>query len=196
MQQIAYGNTSDAPPATVQIDWTFSDGNTGSQGTGGALSVTGSTTVEIIATNDAPTLATPLPDKNLTIGTPFNYSVPAGAFKDPDLEMLTYGLSMADGSGLPPWLSFNAATGTLSGTPDPIDIGPLDFRMTATDDAGTSVSDIFRLTVASSSTTHPRPRLKGTSSTERPVAMSSMVLLGTTCSMAWLATTRSMAKPV
>ncbi|MCP3916959.1 MAG: DUF4347 domain-containing protein, partial [bacterium] len=35
MQQIAYSNSSDAPPASVQIDWTFNDGNTGAQGAGG-----------------------------------------------------------------------------------------------------------------------------------------------------------------
>ncbi len=54
MQQIAYANSSDAPLTSVQIDWTFDDGNTGSQGTGGALQAMGSTTVNINATNDAP----------------------------------------------------------------------------------------------------------------------------------------------
>jgi hypothetical protein len=39
----------------VQINWTFSDGNTRVQGTGGALSATESTTVNITAVNDAPT---------------------------------------------------------------------------------------------------------------------------------------------
>ncbi|MCP4002328.1 MAG: hypothetical protein GY727_15585, partial [Gammaproteobacteria bacterium] len=55
LQSIAYSNSSDDPPATVQIDWSFSDGNTGSQGTGGALQATGSTTVTITPTNVAPT---------------------------------------------------------------------------------------------------------------------------------------------
>jgi hypothetical protein len=40
IQQIAYANISDAPPASVQINWTFEDGNTGHQGTGGSLSAT------------------------------------------------------------------------------------------------------------------------------------------------------------
>ncbi len=56
MQQIAYSNSSDVPPASVQIDWTFSDGNTGAQGSGGALAATGSTTVSITAVNDVPTI--------------------------------------------------------------------------------------------------------------------------------------------
>ncbi|MCB0968209.1 MAG: VCBS domain-containing protein, partial [Ilumatobacter sp.] len=54
MRQIAYANTSDTPPASVQIDWTFNDGNSGAQGVGGALTANGSTTVTITATNDAP----------------------------------------------------------------------------------------------------------------------------------------------
>ena len=56
LRQILYSNSSDNPPATVKIDWTFSDGNTGSQGGGGALTANGSTTVTIIGVNDAPVL--------------------------------------------------------------------------------------------------------------------------------------------
>ncbi|MFN9603445.1 MAG: Ig-like domain-containing protein, partial [Planctomycetota bacterium] len=54
MQQIAYANSSDAPPSSVQIDWTFSDGNSGAQGTGGALTATGNVLVNITSVNDAP----------------------------------------------------------------------------------------------------------------------------------------------
>ncbi|MCP4963859.1 MAG: hypothetical protein GY926_01345, partial [bacterium] len=56
LQSIAYSNSSDDPPATVQIDWSFDDGNTGSQGSGGALQATGSTTVTITAVNNEPTV--------------------------------------------------------------------------------------------------------------------------------------------
>ncbi|MFN9435559.1 MAG: beta strand repeat-containing protein, partial [Planctomycetota bacterium] len=55
MQQIAYANSSEAPPASVQIDWSFSDGNSGAQGTGGALTATGNVVINITAVNDAPT---------------------------------------------------------------------------------------------------------------------------------------------
>ncbi|MCP4979366.1 MAG: hypothetical protein GY935_02600, partial [Gammaproteobacteria bacterium] len=58
LQQIAYSNGSDDPSASARIDWRFDDGNTGgSQGTGGALQATGSTTVTITAVNDAPTVS-------------------------------------------------------------------------------------------------------------------------------------------
>ncbi|MFN7627146.1 MAG: VCBS domain-containing protein, partial [Pirellula sp.] len=54
MQQIAYANSSDAPPSSVQINWTFSDSNSGTQGSGGELTATGSVTVNITSANDAP----------------------------------------------------------------------------------------------------------------------------------------------
>lgn len=54
LSSLAYSNYSDAPPSSVQIDWIFADGNTGAQGTGGALSAIGSTTVNIAPVNDAP----------------------------------------------------------------------------------------------------------------------------------------------
>ncbi len=57
IQQITYENTSDAPPSSVQIDWTFNDGNTGSQGDGGVKSIVGSTTVYIKGINDSPYLS-------------------------------------------------------------------------------------------------------------------------------------------
>ena len=56
LQQIAYSNSSDSPPASVTIDWSFKDGNAGAQGLGGALTATGSTTVLITALNDAPVI--------------------------------------------------------------------------------------------------------------------------------------------
>ncbi len=54
LRSIAYANSSENPPASAQIDWIFSDGNSGSQGAGGELTGIGSTTVNIIA-NVAPT---------------------------------------------------------------------------------------------------------------------------------------------
>jgi hypothetical protein len=54
VRQIAYANTSDAPPASVQISRVLNDGNTGAQGAGGALSVNSPVIVNIIAVNDAP----------------------------------------------------------------------------------------------------------------------------------------------
>ncbi|MEZ6095171.1 MAG: hypothetical protein R3C03_13235 [Pirellulaceae bacterium] len=61
MQQIAYSNSSDAPPASVQINWTFNDGGNSvmTQGSPGVLTATGSVTVNITATNDTPVVTAP-----------------------------------------------------------------------------------------------------------------------------------------
>jgi uncharacterized delta-60 repeat protein len=52
MQQIAYANSSDAPPSSLEINWTFNDGNTGAQGSGGALQGMVSTLINITPIND------------------------------------------------------------------------------------------------------------------------------------------------
>ena len=56
LQSIVYSNTSDAPPASVQIDWTFNDNNDGSQGSGGTQNANGFTVVNITGVNDDPVL--------------------------------------------------------------------------------------------------------------------------------------------
>ncbi|MEZ6078115.1 MAG: LamG-like jellyroll fold domain-containing protein [Pirellulaceae bacterium] len=58
LRSIAYANSSDTPPTSAQIDWTFSDGNSGAQGSGGSLETNGSTTVNITSVNDAPVVIT------------------------------------------------------------------------------------------------------------------------------------------
>ena len=55
LRNIAYANLSDTPPAQVDVAWTAFDGNTGSQGSGGAKSVTGVTQVLITPANDPAT---------------------------------------------------------------------------------------------------------------------------------------------
>ncbi len=64
LQQLTYANGSHTPPASVQIDYTMSDGNTGGQGSGSALTATGSITVTINAINIPPVA---VPD-SLTVG--------------------------------------------------------------------------------------------------------------------------------
>ncbi len=56
MHAIVYSNTSDNPPAAVQVDWSFNDGNTGRRATGGAGIATGSVTVDVTQVNDRPFL--------------------------------------------------------------------------------------------------------------------------------------------
>jgi hypothetical protein len=51
LQSLAYSNSSNNPPTQVQIDWIFSDNNTGEQGSGGSLSATASIFVEVAGPN-------------------------------------------------------------------------------------------------------------------------------------------------
>ena len=52
LQLIAYSNSSDGPLSSIELDWTLTDGNTGSQGLGGSRSVTETQTVAITPVND------------------------------------------------------------------------------------------------------------------------------------------------
>ena len=54
IQRFMYANASDNPPASIVVDYTFNDGNTGAQGSGGAGITTASITVNITPVNDEP----------------------------------------------------------------------------------------------------------------------------------------------
>ena len=103
MQSIQYANSSDAPPSSVQIDWTFNDGNTGSaQGSGGALEANGSTTVNIVDTPDPADVVVPIA-QSVDEDTPLVFStgngnaitVDSGSSNDP---IVTVTLSVNDGT--------------------------------------------------------------------------------------------------
>jgi uncharacterized delta-60 repeat protein len=150
MQQIAYENLSDAPPGKVQIDWTFSDSNTGTQGTGGTLNASGSTTVTITGTNDFPLFVKPLLDQKIAPAVAFTFAIPGDTFSDPDHDALSYSVLMSDGTALPPWLSFDPATRTLSGTPEVSGGQTLTLRVFAKDAGGLNASTTFALKVDAS----------------------------------------------
>ncbi len=103
-------------------------------------------TLNVGVPNNAPILATALPDQSAALGGPFTYSISTSAFADPDAgDILSYSATLSDGSALPSWLSFNASTRTFSGTPSVL--GTVSVRVTATDTGSLSVSDIFDLSV-------------------------------------------------
>ena len=101
----------------------------------------------VTGTNDGPVVSSSLADQSATEDASFSYQIPAGSFDDLDTsDTLTYTATLADGSALPGWLSFDASTRTFSGTPENGDVGSLDVRVTATDPHGSSVDDVFTLT--------------------------------------------------
>jgi Ca2+-binding RTX toxin-like protein len=100
------------------------------------------------AGNSPPELQNPLPDLEVNDDSSFIFTVAPDAFSDPDVgDRLTYVATLADGSELPPWLSFDSDTGRFSGTPLQADVGSLDVQVVATDAGGLSASDDFTLTV-------------------------------------------------
>jgi hypothetical protein len=104
--------------------------------------------------NQAPALSGPVADTSAREDEPFSYQIPTEAFSDPNPgDTLTYNASLADGSALPNWLTFDPAILTFSGTPANEDVGSLNLQITATDAAGESVADTFTLTVRSTNDT-------------------------------------------
>jgi hypothetical protein len=97
----------------------------------------------------APTLALTTPALVLAEGSSFTDTLPSGTFADPQGQALTLKAAMSNGATLPSWLSFNAATGTFSGTA-PATAQSLLIKLTATDTSNLSMSETFALTVAKS----------------------------------------------
>ncbi|POE11853.1 hypothetical protein BV921_05660 [Pectobacterium odoriferum] len=140
-------------PATGTFSGTPANGDVGSltikvtatDGSNASVSTTFGLTVTNV--NDAPVVATPIPAQSVAQDGSLSFTVPAGTFTDPDGDTLTLSATLADGTALPSWLSFNPATGTFSGTPASGDIGNLTIKVTATDGSSASVSTTFSLTV-------------------------------------------------
>lgn len=125
---------------TVSIRVTATDGS--------GSSVFDDFDIVVANTNDAPQVADAIADQSATEGTVFSFQVPAEAFRDADPgDTLTFSASMADGSALPAWLSFDADTRTFFGTPAFVNVGTLSLRVTASDGAQASVNDDFSLVV-------------------------------------------------
>src|SRR6185437_347378 len=58
-----------------------------------------------------------------------------------------------DGSALPAWLTFNAATRTFSGTPTAANVGTLSVKVSATDLGSLAASETFNIAVTTAPTT-------------------------------------------
>jgi Ca2+-binding RTX toxin-like protein len=101
------------------------------------------------AANSPPVVQNTIANQAATEDVMFSFVVPANTFADPDDgDVLTYMATRADGSALPSWLGFDAATRTFSGTPLNGDVGGLSLVVKATDKSGASVSSHFDVAVA------------------------------------------------
>ena len=106
-------------------------------------------TVSVANTNDGPVASAAIAGQSASEDAGFSFTVPQASFTDVDVgDTLTLSASLADGSPLPSWLSFDPATSTFSGTPLNGDVGSLSLRVTATDTSGATASQDFTVSVA------------------------------------------------
>ena len=90
----------------------------------------------------APTLTAQTGTQTWKLGQAVNFTLASNTFTDPQAEKITYAATQSNGAALPSWLSFNAATGTFTGTVANSATG-LSIKVTATDLGGASSSETF-----------------------------------------------------
>ncbi|WP_228049846.1 DUF4347 domain-containing protein [Tychonema sp. LEGE 06208] len=117
--------------------------------------------------NTPPVVASATIDKSTTSGAVFSFTVPAGTFTDAENDPLTYTATQENGTALPTWLAFDAATQTFSGTPAAANVGNLKVKLTA-NDGKASTSDFFQL-VVNAAPTPPQTPGQGSSPTPLPI---------------------------
>ena len=110
--------------------------------------------ITVVNVNDAPTLDNAIVDQTAVEDAAFSFTVPAGTFGELDADDV---LSLS-ASALPAWLTFDAVSGTFSGTAGNGDVGSVSVTVTATDSAGESASSTFGISVAN---TNDAPTLGG-----------------------------------
>jgi Ca2+-binding RTX toxin-like protein len=131
----------------LQIDGVGKTGTNGysDYGSLGQYSIDGT----LIKTNNTvPVLNSALVDQTILEDAAFIWNLPINTFSDVDAgDVLTYSAKLADGSVLPSWLTFNAVSQTLSGTPANGQVGVIDIKIIAADKLGDTAEDTFKLTV-------------------------------------------------
>lgn len=107
-------------------------------------------TFNVTAVNDAPLVNKAIATQTIVSNTAFNFSFANDTFKDLEGDSLTYTATLADGSALPTWLTFNAIERRFSGTPTVTDATNLTIKITASDNKGGIVTNSFNLFVTKS----------------------------------------------
>ena len=135
------GTPANADVGSIDIKVTATDGS--------ATSVSDTFALAVTNTNDAPTVANAISDQTIAEDSALNFQFNSNVFSDIDAgDSFTYSATISDGSTLPSWLSFNAASRTFSGTPLNGDVGAIDVKVTATDSGSAAITDSFKITVS------------------------------------------------
>ncbi|TLN27923.1 tandem-95 repeat protein, partial [bacterium] len=131
---------------TPGADWNGSDNFSYHASDGQAASNMVTVTLTVDPVNDAPYLLAALPDQNRPARLPYSFAVSPYFADIDDGDVLTFSAQLADGDPLPAWLSIDAASGVLSGTPDNAAADAYTLRISASDGLET-IFDDFVLTV-------------------------------------------------
>jgi len=123
--------------------YTVSDGNGGTH--------TATVTVTVVGTagvNEAPLVVGTVSNQSTNEDASFSFMLATGLFSDPDEgDVLTLSAEQSDGTGLPAWLTFDAAKGIFSGMSENADVGVLALKIIARDGVGATAEVDFALTV-------------------------------------------------
>jgi len=104
-------------------------------------------TIEVVNVNDVPVLENPMNDLFALAGQKFEFNTPENTFADIDpLDKLSYAVNLSDDKPLPFWLTFDGTNRIFTGLP--LMINEYELKITATDLAGSSISDTVKLTIS------------------------------------------------
>ncbi|MDD3019157.1 MAG: cadherin-like domain-containing protein [Comamonas sp.] len=138
LKAVTFYSSSDNPGNSRTLLWQVNDGAN--------FSNIGTTSIAVTPVNDAP-VATKLSDVTHASNALWELDVDGtgnNLFTDAEAETITYSATLADGSDLPSWLSFNAATHTFSGNP-PAGLPYLNLKVIGTDASGAAGETTFTL---------------------------------------------------
>ena len=149
-RQTFSGTPGNDDVGNFSIRVTATDGRGGSAAQNFAL--------EVVNVNDAPQIGATLANQQGTGGKPWQYRLPANAFRDIDKgDVLTLSAKLDNGQPLPSWLKFDGKTGQFSATlPKEAKASAYRIAVTATDKAGAQAKQAFNLNITPPANTAPQ----------------------------------------